>query len=504
MGFGCLGSAEIVDEDRVVPFVEERRRGVSGANGGGCASSGGCGCDVGGGMTKQEREEIIEGVARYGKAFLAKYPKYLVLDENGQLKLRVLAHMASVYNIDTVGQSFQCKLIVQLRWYVRICEGEPTENEREIVGLNIDYGRLGLWIPKLEFVNNLGKIKIDDMRVRGLPKMGDEVEMVCSFTVQGQFFEKFEVNYFPFDTQQLQIYAVFVNCPHSVVVTEAEQFKGNRESAGGIIRNSAAGDARGNVFINTGRMLMGLVDLVGIGFDGDSGGGATSSSGGSGDSTGVVMTEIKMPVSVNICKDSLDVYEENFVQSDSWRLGAMELRQGRTLYDRDEDGVAYSTIRLIVNIERRYWFFFWNIVFPVFILVNLSFSSFLLGESALIDRLTVTLTLILTMFALKFAVSQYLPPTNYLTYLDRYVVISYVMLSIVAAQNVACSVLERVGDDGGVSNDQIFNIVTGGFLFVCWWIFNIGILLILLRKKLRKRIVGRLGVANGFDEVVVV
>eukprot|EP00798_Chlamydomonas_sp_ICE-L_P009580 gene9581-7506_t len=78
------------------------------------------------------------------------------------------------------------------------------------------------------------------------------------------------------------------------------------------------------------------------------------------------------------------IYKENFIPGDSFRVA----------------------------------FFVWNIMLPVFLLVLLSFISFIMDENNITDRMSVTLTLVLALVAFKFIVSQYLPATSYLTKLD--------------------------------------------------------------------------------------
>ena len=61
-----------------------------------------------------------------------------------------------------------------------------------------------------------------------------------------------------------------------------------------------------------------------------------------------------------------------------------------------------------------------HILFPQFLIDILSFCSYSVDISSPSDRLSVTLTLLLTAVAFKFVVSQSLPTISYLTLLVRW------------------------------------------------------------------------------------
>lgn len=95
----------------------------------------------------------------------------------------------------------------------------------------------------------------------------------------------------------------------------------------------------------------------------------------------------------------------------------------------------------VMPIERKPKFFIWSFCFPLFLLVSLSSLSFLahstdreLSE----DRMSITLTLILSVVAFKFVISEQLT-TPATTFLDAYTLVSFVILCLVAVQNAVAS-----------------------------------------------------------------
>lgn len=91
--------------------------------------------------------------------------------------------------------------------------------------------------------------------------------------------------------------------------------------------------------------------------------------------------------------------------------------------------------------ERRAAYYMWNIGLPNFLLSLLVFTSFAIERQDLADRLSVTLTLVLTSVAFKYMVSQELPRISYLTLLDVYVLVSFTFLALVGGQNAFSSLL---------------------------------------------------------------
>ena len=95
-----------------------------------------------------------------------------------------------------------------------------------------------------------------------------------------------------------------------------------------------------------------------------------------------------------------------------------------------------------VLLERRAYHWIMNAVLPTYLVVLFGCASYLIPPDDVSSRLSHILTLLLTQVALKFAVSFTLPVIPYLTLLDRYFVLSYVVLFI---HGVLCTLSFLVG-----------------------------------------------------------
>ena len=72
----------------------------------------------------------------------------------------------------------------------------------------------------------------------------------------------------------------------------------------------------------------------------------------------------------------------------------------------DEELKRYPMLHIYFVGERRAAYYMWNIALPNFLLSLLVFTSFAIPKEDLADRLSVTLTLVLTSVAFKYMVSQ--------------------------------------------------------------------------------------------------
>eukprot|EP00505_MAST-04D_sp_SCG-Rhode-Island_P003884 Stramenopile-MAST_4_protein_3884 len=100
-------------------------------------------------------------------------------------------------------------------------------------------------------------------------------------------------------------------------------------------------------------------------------------------------------------------------------------------------GLRFPQFVLNLPVQRHYEFYIWNVIVIECFLVMLTLSSFALEPSALADRMSITLTLLLTQVAFKFAIDERIPKIPYLTVLDKYMLLGILLMTLVCAVNVA-------------------------------------------------------------------
>lgn len=149
---------------------------------------------------------------------------------------------------------------------------------------------------------------------------------------------------------------------------------------------------------------------------------------------------------------------ESFLPEDDWKLfnKIWVFRKG-------------NMITLVIYAQRYGGFVLWNFMFPVFLLVNLSFVSFLLEESDFGTRFNIVFTLLLTLVASKLSITQFVPQTNYLTYLDKYMILAFCYMFLSAIQNTVVYCL-MVKQDHVIHN---FNRISGSALVGMWFVLHV-------------------------------
>lgn len=86
-----------------------------------------------------------------------------------------------------------------------------------------------------------------------------------------------------------------------------------------------------------------------------------------------------------------------------------------------------------------------------------------------------TITLLLTIIAFKFVIASYVPPTPYLTLLDRYVLLAFVLICVVIFEHFTVSFYD-------LSSSSHWLVAKGDIYFACvvtavWTCFHLGIIL---------------------------
>merc|ERR1712244_199410 len=124
-------------------------------------------------------------------------------------------------------------------------------------------------------------------------------------------------------------------------------------------------------------------------------------------------------------------------------LESARIEFGATNAGSSRSSTAYPMIIIRLKVKRRWQVFMWNIVLLVLCIECLAITAFSLDiatEAA--DRLGLTITLVLTAVAFLHVVKKELPNVPYLTFLDFYVLSSYVFLISIMIETAVLSGLD--------------------------------------------------------------
>ena len=118
---------------------------------------------------------------------------------------------------------------------------------------------------------------------------------------------------------------------------------------------------------------------------------------------------------------------ENFALSNVWRLRPSVAVENRPT-NMQELGLSYPGLRFVLCVHRRPDYYIVNIVMPTGLIVLLTGAQFQIAAEDVADRLSVSVTLLLTAVAFKLVTSTMTPAVAYLTLLDRYVGVSSIII----------------------------------------------------------------------------
>lgn len=130
------------------------------------------------------------------------------------------------------------------------------------------------------------------------------------------------------------------------------------------------------------------------------------------------------------------------------------------------------------RVERRPGFYVGQIIIPMLLITVCCFASLTMDEVA--DRLSVSITMLLAIVAYRYVLSAVLPPIQYLTWMDYYILCNFLIVGIFVLENC----LPGIGIDGAdeVENlDLYFMIAAAGLIAI----INGFMLFIMYRKDFR-------------------
>lgn len=105
------------------------------------------------------------------------------------------------------------------------------------------------------------------------------------------------------------------------------------------------------------------------------------------------------------------------------------------------DRKPFSEFLMKMEMTRLSSYYQWKIVLPLIILVAISWSVFWMIGDGLADRMSVSLTGILTIVAYQFVVADGLPKVSYFTLMDSILTLSFVMMALTIMQNIYVNTL---------------------------------------------------------------
>lgn len=293
---------------------------------------------------------------------------------------------------------------------------------------DVPVANVSKWQPEISFGNVINDLKIYYRHTTFAKVAENKTKALHVLLAKGEFAEHFELRQFPIDYQRLHVHILLLNCP---TVKQYPEY---------LDKNSV--HSLKKWFRNKFRLVRGNVLMS----------------------------------------------KENFVEYDSWSISEdMTLIRTKTDPILNPEGIAFCKLIAYVTLERQCEHYIWNIIFPITLETLMAFSTILVERDDIGTKSQITLTIILTIFAVKFSCMSFLPVVNCLTYLDLYFIASIFFVCGLMLQNLVIFRLTSQNSDDQEADDTIKNLnnITGIILFALWCFVQISTYLILVNKKIR-------------------
>jgi uncharacterized protein YhhL (DUF1145 family) len=229
------------------------------------------------------------------------------------------------------------------------------------------------WSPTIIFRNQISAEVISRRIFVSDPRKG---EVFCYLKYSATLYEVLELNYFPFDRQTLHI---DISSIRPTTELRFEQFSGRRNKMYA--------------------MPISMWDIQTVAKDGSIRSVRQAKTSGEGD----------------VAYDVRDIV----VTADE------ELHAAA-------DGLTYPLARFEILIERQCEWYLWNVIVVTFALVMLSAVIFVCSREDVPDKMSINVTLVLTIMAFKYTFSGDLPKKAYLTWMDKYLIAAFGVLVLQA------------------------------------------------------------------------
>ena len=143
------------------------------------------------------------------------------------------------------------------------------------------------------------------------------------------------------------------------------------------------------------------------------------------------------------------------------------------------DRSPFSEFRMTIHVTRESGFYVWKVLLPLVILVIMCFAVFWMDDEGLSSRLGVAFTGVLTVVAYQFIATGNLPKVPYITLMDSYITLSFVIMVITIFQSIWVSDFNKNGKkETALKIDKISR-----FLFPLIYIIGMGLLTIIFMLR---------------------
>lgn len=140
-------------------------------------------------------------------------------------------------------------------------------------------------------------------------------------------------------------------------------------------------------------------------------------------------------------------------QPSEWKFRNMYIRQRANHYDFISSD--YSQFRIELEVSRKTGFYLWNIILVAILIVIFSWSILFFDREKVSDRLRAVMSLLLSSVAFSMVTASMLPKIPYMTLLDYFMKLNYLMLALIVIESIYVCKLASQGEAGSIKARQL-------------------------------------------------
>ncbi|CDS42224.1 gamma aminobutyric acid receptor subunit [Echinococcus multilocularis] len=159
----------------------------------------------------------------------------------------------------------------------------------------------------------------------------------------------------------------------------------------------------------------------------------------------ITVTTERPDTEVDLIPDHLEmsaINKQTFVDQQEWKLHEhVEITKRVIRQEYSRSMKSHPCLSVTCRAARRPGYFYWNVFLIMFMISGLSFATFAVSPDKAELRLRLSFTLILTSVTFKYVITQSLPRISYLTYMDKYVLMSLAILCVISIWHAVIAIL---------------------------------------------------------------
>ena len=150
---------------------------------------------------------------------------------------------------------------------------------------------------------------------------------------------------------------------------------------------------------------------------------------------------------------------QSFADAQEWRLNRTVRSWKEHNTETTSQKQKQQRICIACSVTRRPGFFIWNMFIIMFLICSLAFCTFVVSVEKPENRLQLSFTLVLTTIAFKFVANQTIPRISYLTFLDKYILISMTIMCCICVWHSVVHLLPKDSNTDIHSVDTLMLVI---------------------------------------------